>query len=187
MIRKHTVVLLFVAAPVVFCSNPPNVSQVLMWSTFASKPIDTTRGLISRPLFSVYAMATPMVAGSDAFVPLITNAQNYRVAHSSALSSALSANIAVALSVIPLSSPTSGVILKKDPATGAELPAGAQLMSSQNISDPAPTELNGATPMKKGLRDAGHGSFNQFSGAFGYKVKVMGNLVATFQWCRSTA
>ena len=64
---------------------------------------------------------------------------------------------------------------------------GAQLMSSQNISDPAPTELNGATPMKKGLRDAGGGSFNQFSGAFGYKAKVVGNLVATFQWCRSTA
>ena len=98
-----------------------------MWSTLTDKPIDTTRGLISKPLFSVYTTATPVDAGSSAFVPTITNAQNYKVAHSSALSSALSSNIAVALSVIPLSSPTSGVILKKDPVSGAELPASSSL------------------------------------------------------------
>jgi hypothetical protein len=63
----------------------------------------------------------------NTFLNTINNPQNYRVAHPSALSSALGANIAVALSVIPLSSPTSGVILKKDPATGAELPVSSSL------------------------------------------------------------
>ena len=130
LFQKHRILSIacfFTAGAAAFAQSPPNVSQVLMWSTLTSKPIDTTRGLISRPLFSVYTTATPVVAGSDAFVPIITNAQNYRVAHSSALSSALSANIAVALSVIPLSSPSSGVILKKDPVTGAELPASSSL------------------------------------------------------------
>ena len=58
---------------------------------------------------------------------------------------------------------------------------GAQILRSQNITAPRPTDLQGAVPMTKGLRDAGRGSFSQYSGSFGYKVKVAGNLVATIQ------
>lgn len=43
------------------------------------------------------------------------------------LTSTLNASIATALSVIPLTSPASGVITKIDPATGAELPASSTL------------------------------------------------------------
>jgi hypothetical protein len=113
MFEKQNLRLIFClisGAVTVLAQGPPSVSQVLMWSTLSDKPVNTTRGAIARPLFSVYTTATPVVAGSDAFGPVISNAQNYRVAHSSALSSALSSNIAVALSVIPLASPTSGVI-----------------------------------------------------------------------------
>ena len=43
------------------------------------------------------------------------------------LAASLDAGIATALSVIPLSSPASGVITKIDPATGAELPSSSSL------------------------------------------------------------
>ena len=43
------------------------------------------------------------------------------------LNNALNASIASALSIIPLSSPASGVIVKKDPVTGAELPVSGTL------------------------------------------------------------
>jgi hypothetical protein len=43
------------------------------------------------------------------------------------LANSLDAGIATALSVIPLSSPASGVITKIDPATGAELPSSSSL------------------------------------------------------------
>ena len=59
---------------------------------------------------------------------------------------------------------------------------GAQTLASRNITDPAPTELlPGARPMQSGLGDAGRTSFGQYSGAFGYKARIVGNLVATFQ------
>ena len=63
---------------------------------------------------------------------------NYNVANPSALASALSTNIAVALSVIPLESPTSGVILRMDPATGAVLPVSNTLgpiFTSQRLGE----------------------------------------------------
>ena len=81
----------------------------------------TAKGKIQRR-FSVYTGTADVAAESNSFVSTINNPQNYKVAHPSPLSSALGANIAVTLGLIPLSSPTSGVILKKDPATGAELP-----------------------------------------------------------------
>ena len=103
-----------------FAQRAPNVSQVLTYSTLTDKQIAG-----SPSLFSVYTFnpATPLTALGDA----INQAGNYRVAHSSALSGAISANVAVALSVIPFASPTSGVILKKDPATGALLPSSSSL------------------------------------------------------------
>ncbi len=55
----------------------------------------------------------------------INNPANYKPT-TSAFVSALSLKLAW-FSLIPLSSPTSGVILKKDPLSGAELPASATL------------------------------------------------------------
>ena len=126
-IRPLVAIWLLASGAQAVAQGPPNVSQVLTWSTLTDKPIQTPGGLIPRPLFSIYTTATPVVAGSDAFGPVITNPRNYRIAHSSALSGALNANIAAALSVVPLSSPTSGVMLKKDPVTGALLPASSSL------------------------------------------------------------
>ena len=126
-IRPLVAMWLLASGAQTVAQGPPNVSQVLTWSTLTDKPIQTPGGLIPRSLFSIYTTATPVVAGSDAFEPVIFNPRNYRIAHSSALSGALNANIAAALSVVPLSSPTSGVMLKKDPVTGALLPASSSL------------------------------------------------------------
>jgi hypothetical protein len=45
----------------------------------------------------------------------------------SAVAGALNSGIATALSIIPLSSPASGAIVRTDPATGAELPESSTL------------------------------------------------------------
>jgi hypothetical protein len=130
-------VLASVALPagIAFAQSAPNVSQVLMWSTLTDRPVvasggftPSATGTVTRSLFSVYTSTTGNALGDgNAFVAAINNPQNYKVAHSAALSSALGANIALTLSIIPLSSPTSGVILKTDPATGAQLPVSGTL------------------------------------------------------------
>jgi hypothetical protein len=113
---------------------PPTVSQVVTWSTLTTRTIQpaggftpTTTGTLKGTLLSVYTTGTPVDATSADFGNVINNPTNYNVANPSALSSAISSNIAVALSVIPISSPTSGVILKRDSATGAELPVSGTL------------------------------------------------------------
>jgi hypothetical protein len=59
---------------------------------------------------------------------------------------------------------------------------GAETLRATDISAPAPTVLPpGALPMKSGLIDAGRTSFGQYSGAFGYKVRITGGLIASFQ------
>jgi hypothetical protein len=123
------------SAATVFAQSVPSVSQVLMWSTLTDRPVvasggftPSATGTVPQALFSVYTSSTGNAGGdSTAFVNAINNPTNYRVAHSSALSSALGANMALTLSTIPLSSPTSGRILKTDPATGAQLPVSSSL------------------------------------------------------------
>ena len=118
--------------------GPPNVSQVVMWSTLTSgRTIQSTpntpftpnvTGTLPRSLLSVYTeQRTVPAANTQSFVDAINQVESYGVANSSALARALSANIAVTLSAIPLESPTSGVILKTDPATGAALPVNSTL------------------------------------------------------------
>jgi hypothetical protein len=122
-------------------AQPPNVSQVVLWSTLTNnqsvKPVTAFNGQ-SNPTFTPQNAAGLPVTGN---LPLsllsvytdkdsgggINTVTNYNVANPSALASALSTNIAVALSVIPLESPTSGVILRMDPATGAVLPVSNTL------------------------------------------------------------
>lgn len=119
--------------------NAPSVSQVIMWSTLTNQLVapvtasgatftPSTSGCLSQAVLSVYTDVTPndtvALSGSNT----INNPQHYSSpASGQALSSALSANIAVALSVIPVESPTSGVILKYDETTGAIMPVDSTL------------------------------------------------------------
>jgi hypothetical protein len=59
---------------------------------------------------------------------------------------------------------------------------GIQLLQRYSVGAPAPTPLPaGIQPQSSGLAGAGLGSYGQYSGAFGYKVKIYRNLVASFQ------
>jgi len=126
-IRLFAVSTLFLS-----CANAQSsVSQVVISSTLTTSTVQpsqgvtpTATGTLPSSLLSVYAYRSTF--GTAPTEPISTPS-NYAVANTSALSSVLSANIAVALSEIPLESPTSGVILRTDPATGAELPVSSTL------------------------------------------------------------
>jgi hypothetical protein len=118
-------------------SAPSNVSQVVIWSTLTStrtfQSFTAVNGATFTPnavgsmpqsLLSVYTEEIPKTMTSDA---AINSVQNYGIANQNALARALSANIAISLSAIPIESPTSGSILKKDPATGAALSTSGTL------------------------------------------------------------
>jgi hypothetical protein len=111
----------------------PSVSQVLIYS--GTRPTTTV------PVISPNGAQTGTVTLQNA-VPNVfsgagdlansntnlNNAANYSSLQSLvSIAQALNAGIATSLSVIPISSPASGVIFKKDPATGAELPASSTL------------------------------------------------------------
>lgn len=122
-------------------AQTPNVSQVLMWSTvtntnvgpqFSLSPLfsPNTSGTLPRALLGVYT--ENVNAGCDPTLGTATGCnqpKNFGLATPTALNSAISSSIGVALSLIPVASPTSAVILKKDPATGAELPVSRTLGS----------------------------------------------------------
>jgi len=119
--------------------SAPNVSQVVMWSTLTTRsivPVTTpggtftptvngnpVTGTLPLSLLSVYTER----AVNGFSLDIINTPNNYGIANAAALSSAISTNIALALSVTPVESPTSGVILKTDPATGAALPVSSTL------------------------------------------------------------
>ncbi|HEY3738801.1 MAG TPA: hypothetical protein VGL53_03105 [Bryobacteraceae bacterium] len=110
-----------------------NVSQVIMTSTLTTRQITTvnaagiatftpTTGNTTLPV-SLLGVYTGGSGGNGN----INNPGTYTTANTSALVSAFNTNIALALSVTPVESPTSGVILRKDPITGAELPVSSTL------------------------------------------------------------
>jgi hypothetical protein len=115
-------------------TTAPNVSQVLMYS--AITPTLTVPTLTGAPSFTLpkavpsiftetIADANPANASGKA---IIVNAANYSVSRNFVqLNNALNASIATSLSIIPLSSPASGVITRTDPDTGAELPVSSTL------------------------------------------------------------
>ncbi|HJT86554.1 MAG TPA: hypothetical protein VJ732_01835 [Bryobacteraceae bacterium] len=107
----------------------PSVSQVMIYS--ATMPsLNVPGATLQRAVPSVFtetAKATAL-SGDPQFVDVVTNPANYSVSRSFVqLSSALNASIATALSIVPLSSPASGVIERKDPSTGAELAESSTL------------------------------------------------------------
>lgn len=116
-------------------AQPPSVSQVLMWSTvtdtgvgqqFSQSPISlftpNTSGTLPKALFGIYTVTGSVNAATDLNVTT-----KYQPGNLSALNSAISSSIAVALSVVPVASPASAVIQKKDPVTGGDLAANATL------------------------------------------------------------
>jgi len=139
-VQKLTLSLILLSLAVVAVEGQ-SVSQVVMQSTVLNRVVPTTaadvaggifkpstNGTLQGALFSVYTATSLADQPGTGDLPGIANTvKNYTVANTSALNSALSSNIAVALSVIPLSAPSSGVILKKDPVTGAELGVSATL------------------------------------------------------------
>jgi len=112
-------------------SPAPNVSQVLMYSATSNQNVTVGSGTpltLQRAVPNVFTQAAvPVVFGGTNFVSTITNASNYKVAQSIVqINSSLNASIASALSVIPLASPASGVIVQTD-AAGNPMPASSTL------------------------------------------------------------
>ena len=112
----------------------PSVSQVLMYSaTTPGLKVQTLTGASSFTLpravpsiFTENGVSTSLSDGN--FGNVVSNGANYTVSQNIVqLNNALNASIATALSIIPLSSPASGVIVRKDPTTGAELPVSSTL------------------------------------------------------------
>ena len=102
--------------------SAPSVSQVLLSSSLTNLNISGSSVLA---LPSIYSYDAAPVAGSNGAVKIEAN---YIVNRQFAqLSSALNSSIATALSIVPLSSPDSGVIYKTDPVTGAELGVSSTL------------------------------------------------------------
>jgi hypothetical protein len=115
-----------VAVPLFLCvaASAQHVSQVVTQSTLTTNQVSGAASLFSIFTTSPNTTADPRLGN---FGSVVTTPSNYAIANASlggggnVVASALSANIAVALSVIPLSSPSSGVIEKRDPDTGATL------------------------------------------------------------------
>ncbi|HLK64610.1 MAG TPA: hypothetical protein VKU19_14295 [Bryobacteraceae bacterium] len=113
--------------------NAPSVSQVLMYSaTMPNLTVPTSTGVggttLPRSVASIFTETATTANLGDATASAINNAANYSISRNIVqLNNALNASIATALSIIPLSSPASGVIVRKDPATGAELPVSSTL------------------------------------------------------------
>jgi hypothetical protein len=113
-------------------SQPPSVSQVLMYSsTLPTLTGSTLTGnfTLSKAVPSIFTENLVSTSVTDPnFGNVISNGANFTVSQNVAqLNNTLNASIATALSIIPLSSPASGVIVRKDPTTGAEWPVSSTL------------------------------------------------------------
>lgn len=102
----------------------PGVDQVLLYSAIGSHVPGPT-GAVPNVFTET---VVPTVLGATNFGSIVTTPSNYSASSNLLqLDSALNASIATALSIIPLSSPASGVILRTDPDTGAPLPESSTL------------------------------------------------------------
>jgi hypothetical protein len=114
--------------------SAPSVSQVLMYSaTIPSLTVPSGSGsfTLNRSVPSIFTETVKqgnLAGDADVFTGIVLNGSNYTVSRNIVqVNNALNASIATALSIIPLSSPASGVIVRTDPATGAELPVSSTL------------------------------------------------------------
>src|ERR1051325_10172049 len=112
--------------------NTPNVSQVLMYSATQPLTVPSLTGASSftlpRAIPSIFTETLAPANLADATGSAVLNGSNYTISRNIVqLNNALNASIATALSIIPLASPASAVITRKDPVTGAELPVSSTL------------------------------------------------------------
>jgi hypothetical protein len=132
-IHTFAAILCFTSAAQSQAQNAPNVSQVLMYSaTTGNVTVPTLNGsnsfVLPKAVSSIFTETALPANLADSTGGNILNAANYGISRNMVqLNNALNASIATALSIIPLSSPASGVILKKDPATGVDLPVSSTL------------------------------------------------------------
>jgi hypothetical protein len=98
------------------------VTNVNVGSQYSQSPLFSpdVSGTVPRALFGVYSERS---GGLN----LINTPGTYQPASPTALNSAISSAIGVALSLIPIASPASAVIRKTDPATGLEVGADSTL------------------------------------------------------------
>lgn len=118
------------AGPGVLAQTAPNAFSVLPTSATGNLSFTTNAGdvVTLRQAVPVVFSQTKVPVALTVNPSAIFEAQNYSVAQSIVpLSSAINASIATALSVLPLASPASGVILRTDEATGAALPVSSTL------------------------------------------------------------
>ncbi len=125
-------IFLLAAALGAYAQSSPSVSQVLLYSgTVPTLTVPTPTGNVTLRLAvpSVYSETAISTSLSDANLGnIVSNPSNFSVNKSFIqVSSALNASIATALSIIPLSSPASGVIDRTDPTTGAQLAESSTL------------------------------------------------------------
>jgi len=116
------VVLLSPFGPAIAQSNAPSVSQVVLSSAIQPNGQFPSVYTYNGPPVALPACASPC--------PLLVRANfttSANVRSIFGLTSTLNASVATALSVIPVASPASGVILKTDSATGLQLPASGTL------------------------------------------------------------
>jgi len=103
----------------------PNAQQVLMYS--ATLPSGAVPSVFSETQVQAN-LATLQLVPTNPTYQILTNASNYTSNQNFVqMSNALNASIATSLSIIPLSSPASGVISRKDPDTGLDLSESSTL------------------------------------------------------------
>jgi hypothetical protein len=120
---------LFVSTISAQSTSPPNLFNVLSWSSVFNQPVFNSSGAqigtLNRAVPNVYTFGSPLSLGKvGATLPI----SNFQVATSIVqVNNAVNSSIATALGVIPLASPASGVIFQTDPVTGVDLPATSTL------------------------------------------------------------
>ncbi len=123
-----TLTILLVQSARAQLQGPTSVSQVLGWSAVSTNGNLPYQAGAIPSVFSETLASTQVNPSSQQFVNTILNATNYTAPKNLFdLESAINANIATALSIVPLSSPASGVIHRTDPDTQAELPEDSTL------------------------------------------------------------
>ena len=104
-------------------SSAPNLFNVLSWSSVFNQPVynngGTKIGTLPNAVPNVFAYQGPTTGKGKSFDIELFQPDTSIVN----LNNAINTNIAVALGVIPLASPASGVIFQTDPVTGVDLPA----------------------------------------------------------------
>jgi hypothetical protein len=125
MFKGRIVSALFLGAGLAVAQTAPNVSQVVVYSGVSSPKIASgnSQVALTNSVPNIFTGKGDVLNGAQLDNPA-TFTPNGGIA---LVAGILNQSIATALSVIPISSPASGMIAKVDPLTGGELPASSTL------------------------------------------------------------